>query len=326
MTKTLCDGRIYHHVSCSQLFGFFPLGLCQRQPRNREIHRQVCWKRHRISGVVGKERNIGFVGFLGNVEPKWCRKYWQWLCCEISQLNPDLRRVWPFGGICFLTFFWEGCSPATPLDEPPLVLTKKSELNLNDKDVFPQVCIDVFQQATYFYTLWKETCVRVVWLSYLLGHDDRNLTLQWIFQSCGSTGTDLLMLRFTEYITISGLPLPAMSLSRCITCKDVCVQQSHAGLPFGYSLKPRLHTKINPYSYNKNRAIASGGPVVAFPLSKSVSPFHIWPSGCCIHPILYLKKISPLVVFGPPAEKSWRCIWIKTQKISVMKKNIRSSF
>jgi len=27
-------------------------------------------KRHRISDVVGKERNIGFVGFLGNVEPK----------------------------------------------------------------------------------------------------------------------------------------------------------------------------------------------------------------------------------------------------------------
>jgi len=26
----------------------------------------------------------------------------------------------------------------------PLVLTKKSELNLNDKDVFPQVWIDVF--------------------------------------------------------------------------------------------------------------------------------------------------------------------------------------
>jgi len=25
-----------------------------------------------------------------------------------------------------------------------LVLTKKSELSLNDKDVFPQVCIDVF--------------------------------------------------------------------------------------------------------------------------------------------------------------------------------------
>ena len=109
--KTLCNMRIYHHVSCSQLFGFFPLGLCRRQPRNRQIHRQVCWKRHRISGVVGKERNIGFVGFLGNVEPKWCRKYRIWLGCEISQLNPDLRRVWPFGGIFCLTFFREGCSP-----------------------------------------------------------------------------------------------------------------------------------------------------------------------------------------------------------------------
>ena len=112
MTKMLCNRRIYHHVSCSQLFGFFPLGLCRRQPRNRQIHRQVCWKRHRISGVVGKERNIGFVGFLGNVEPKWCRKYGKWLCCEISQLNPDLRRVWPFGGIFCLTFFGEGCSPS----------------------------------------------------------------------------------------------------------------------------------------------------------------------------------------------------------------------
>jgi len=24
-----------------------------------------------------------FFGFLGNVEPKWCRKYRNWLCCEI---------------------------------------------------------------------------------------------------------------------------------------------------------------------------------------------------------------------------------------------------
>ena len=122
MTQTLCDRRIYHHVFCSQLFGFLPLGLCRRQPRNRRIHRQVCWKRHRISGDVGKEQNNGFVGFLGNAEPKWCRKYRKWLCCEISQLNPDLRRVWPFGGIFGLTFFREGRSPASPLDEPPLVV------------------------------------------------------------------------------------------------------------------------------------------------------------------------------------------------------------
>ena len=73
--KPSYDRRIYHYVSCSQFLGFFPLGLCRRQSRNRQIHRQVCWKRHRISGTVGKERNIGFVGFLGNVEPKWYRKY-----------------------------------------------------------------------------------------------------------------------------------------------------------------------------------------------------------------------------------------------------------
>jgi len=82
---------------CSQLFGFFPLGLCRRQLRNRQIHRQVCWKHHRISGVFGKQRNIGFVGFLGNVEQKWCQKYRKWLCCEIfvtiSKLKASLA-VW----------------------------------------------------------------------------------------------------------------------------------------------------------------------------------------------------------------------------------------
>jgi len=26
--ETLCDRRIYHHVFCSQLLGFFPLWLC----------------------------------------------------------------------------------------------------------------------------------------------------------------------------------------------------------------------------------------------------------------------------------------------------------
>jgi len=39
------------------------------------------------------------------------------------------------------------------------------------------------------------------------------------------------MLLFTQYKTIRGLPLPAVSLSRFITCQDVCDQQSHAGLP-----------------------------------------------------------------------------------------------
>ena len=119
--KNHCDRRIYYHVFCSQLFGFFPLGLCRRQPRNRQIHLQVCWKCHRISGVVGKQGNIGFVGFLGNVEQKWCRRYRKWVCCEIfvtkSKLKASLA-VWR--NLC-LTFFREGCTPAARLDEPPLL-------------------------------------------------------------------------------------------------------------------------------------------------------------------------------------------------------------
>ena len=82
--KNVCGRRIYHHVSCSQLFGFFPLGLCRRQPRNRQIHRQVCWKRHRISGVVGKERNIVF----------FCipRKSWAKMVSEV----PKMMVLWNF--------------------------------------------------------------------------------------------------------------------------------------------------------------------------------------------------------------------------------------
>ena len=101
----------------------------------------MCWKRYRISGVVGKERNIGFVGFLGNVEPKWCRKYRKWLCCEISQRNPDLKRVWPFGGIFCLTFFREGCSPAALLDEPPLPSSAIEALCACHADIYPNVYI-----------------------------------------------------------------------------------------------------------------------------------------------------------------------------------------
>jgi len=40
------------------------------------------------------------------------------------------------------------------------------------------------------------------------------------------------MLLFTQYKTTRGLPLSAVSQSRCIAYQDVCDQQSHAGLPF----------------------------------------------------------------------------------------------
>ena len=58
----------------------------------------------------------------------------------------------------------------------------------------------------------------------------------------------------------------------------------------------------------------AGGPVVPGPpIWNLCPPFHIWSPGCCIHPIHYFKNVaSPfgfwplLLVFGPPAVKSWR--------------------
>jgi len=67
------------------------------------------------------------------------------------------------------------------------------------------------------------------------------------------------MLLFTQYKTIRGLPLSAVSLSRCITCQDICVQQSHAGSHSVISNKPRLHNEINRYAYNKNRLSPAWG-------------------------------------------------------------------
>jgi len=52
------------------------------------------------------------------------------------------------------------------------------------------------------------------------------------------------------------------------------------------------------------------------PFEIGAPPFHVWPTGCCIHPILYIKNVAPLLVYGlsfwflvPPAAKSWRRAW-----------------
>jgi len=47
------------------------------------------------------------------------------------------------------------------------------------------------------------------------------------------------------------------------------------------------------------RAIVSGGPVVPGP------PFHVWPSNCCIHPILYLTNVPQWFLALPYCE-SWQ--------------------
>jgi len=56
------------------------------------------------------------------------------------------------------------------------------------------------------------------------------------------------------------------------------------------------------------RAVASGkASGVQPPIWNRCPPFHVWPTGCCIHPILYLKNVVRpsgfwplLLVFGPP--------------------------
>ena len=58
----------------------------------------------------------------------------------------------------------------------------------------------------------------------------------------------------------------------------------------------------------------AGGPVVpGLPIWNRCPPFQVWPTGFCIHPILYIKNVPPLLVYGPsfwflapPAAKYWR--------------------
>jgi len=45
------------------------------------------------------------------------------------------------------------------------VLTQKSDLSLNNEDVFPQACIDSKPRSA-----WKEVYISVVWLSYSFRH------------------------------------------------------------------------------------------------------------------------------------------------------------
>jgi len=45
----------------------------------------------------------------------------------------------------------------------------------------------------------------------------------------------------------------------------------------------------------------AGGPVMPGPPFKFCAPpFHVWFTGCCIHPIWRFKNVVPLLVFGPP--------------------------
>ena len=70
------------------------------------------------------------------------------------------------------------------------------------------------------------------------------------------------------------------------------------------------------------RAGASGGARGARPLIwNRCPPFHVCPSGCYIHPIAYLKNVTPILGFcpsfwflTPPAAKSWRRACVQPAK------------
>jgi len=96
------------------------------------------------------------------------------------------------------------------------------------------------------------------------------------------------------------------------------MQGSHSVI----SNKLILHTKINPYSYNESRAVASGVQWCPDHHLKSGPPFHVWSPGCCIYQILYQKMLPPLWFLVPPAAKSCRQVWIKTKKLCYQQKNM----
>ena len=45
----------------------------------------------------------------------------------------------------------------------------------------------------------------------------------------------------------------------------------------------------------------AGGPAVPGPpiWNRCPTPFHVWPTGCCIHPMLYCKNVAPPSGFRP---------------------------
>jgi len=53
---------------------------------------------------------------------------------------------------------------------------------------------------------------------------------------------------------------------------------------------------------NLCRDVASWGPVVPGPpFEIGALPFHVWPTGCCTHPILHLKNVPPFWFLAPPS-------------------------
>jgi len=49
-----------------------------------------------------------------------------------------------------------------------------------------------------------------------------------------------------------------------------------------------------------HRVVASGGAVLPGPpFEIGAPPFHFWPTGCCIYPILYFENVAPFWFLAP---------------------------
>ena len=109
------------------------------------------------------------------------------------------------------------------------------------------------------------------------------------------------------------IKLVALCINRCTRSSS---QFQNGWWPLVYSnasisLKNPLLVRVWPTCLSAKlhlcRAVASGTASGARPPFEICAPsFHVWPPGCCIHPIQYFKNVPPLLVFGPLAAKSWR--------------------
>jgi len=56
---------------------------------------------------------------------------------------------------------------------------------------------------------------------------------------------------------------------------------------------------LDAYNIHKQSRRQRGGQWCLAPFWNWCPPFHVWPTGCCIHPILYLKNLAPPSGFWP---------------------------
>ena len=77
----------------------------------------------------------------------------------------------------------------------------------------------------------------------------------------------------------------------------------------------------NYYRLSFRQTSPAGATVVLAPPFEIGAPISRLAPGCCIHPILYLKNVPPLLVLGPsfwflapPAAKSWRRACLSSTK------------